>query len=160
MKVDVVVDVGNSRIKWGRCAEHRVALSSSLPPDEPLAWLKQLNDWNLSSPLVWAVSGVHPARCGALVDWLREKGQTVWPLERAKQLPLEVLLDHPDRVGIDRLLNAVAAKDRIQRMVPKIAIDAGTAVTVDLIDEEGRFRGGAISPGFLLMAQSTEFRSL
>jgi type III pantothenate kinase len=55
---------------------------------------------------------------------------------------------------MDRLLNAVAAKSRIQREAPIILVDAGSAVTVDWVDETGTFRGGAIFPGFALMAKA------
>src|SRR5262249_54639868 len=71
------------------------------------------------------------------------------------QLSLEVALERPDHVGIDRLLNAVAANARPEYgECPRIIVDAGTAVTVDLIDHEGRFLGGTILPGFRLMAQA------
>src|SRR5262249_57902512 len=50
--------------------------------------------------------------------------------------------------------NAVAAKERVQRDVPVIIVDAGSAVTVDLVDATHAFRGGAIFPGLRLMAQA------
>ena len=65
-----------------------------------------------------------------------------------------ILVEKPHRVGIDRLLNAVAAKDRIQRQTSIFIIDAGSAVTVDWVDEEGDFRGGAIFPGIQMMAKA------
>ncbi len=54
---------------------------------------------------------------------------------------------------MDRLLNAVAANERRQGKVAIIA-DAGSAVTVDVVDETGAFRGGVIFPGLRLMAQA------
>ena len=69
-------------------------------------------------------------------------------------MPLEVELEHPDKVGIDRLLNAVAANRRRQEHVAAILVDAGSAVTVDYLDGNGVFRGGAIFPGFRLMARA------
>jgi type III pantothenate kinase len=53
--------------------------------------------------------------------------------------------EHPETVGLDRLFNA-AALDRSGRFV---VVDAGTAITVDLV-EHGVFRGGAIAPGIRL----------
>lgn len=47
--------------------------------------------------------------------------------------------------GQDRLLCALGAWSRTHRAC--IVIDAGTAVTVDYVDEEGVFRGGVIAPG-------------
>ena len=60
-------------------------------------------------------------------------------------LPLTVSLDPETITGVDRLLNAVAAWHTLQQAC--VIIDAGTAVTVDFIDGEGVFHGGAIAPG-------------
>ena len=76
-------------------------------------------------------------------------------VDRVQQLPLQVSLEQPDTVGIDRLLNAVAAVQHPSGgRVPAIIVDAGSAVTVDWVDEDGSFRGGAILPGLRLMAQA------
>jgi type III pantothenate kinase len=154
MKVDVVVDVGNTRIKWGRCVNGAVVESVSLPPDLESVWQEQREWWRLPTSLTWALSSVHPQRCNDLADWLRRKGETVWLLERWQQLPLEVAVEYPERVGLDRLLNAVAAKSQVPRSVPIFVIDAGSAVTVDCVDPSGAFVGGAIFPGLRLMAQA------
>jgi type III pantothenate kinase len=154
MKPDVFVDVGNTRVKWGRCLEGALADRASLPPDDPAAWQQQLAAWHLDGPLVWAVSGVHPARRDRLADWLRQRGDTVRVLALPEHLPLRVEVEQPERVGIDRLLNAVAANSRRKADTPAVVIDAGSAVTVDRVDRAGAFRGGAIFPGFRLMSQS------
>jgi type III pantothenate kinase len=70
------------------------------------------------------------------------------------QLPLRVRVDHPERVGIDRLLNAVAVNALREEGRAAVIVDAGTAVTVDIVDAEGAFRGGFIIPGIRLMAGS------
>ena len=75
-------------------------------------------------------------------------------LQYAGELPLRVELEKPDHVGIDRLLDAVAVNSRRAPGVPAVIIDAGSAVTVDLVDGAGAFRGGAILPGLRLMAKS------
>ncbi|HKI36773.1 MAG TPA: type III pantothenate kinase [Gemmataceae bacterium] len=154
MKPDVVVDVGNTRIKWGRCSADAVVAVASLPPDEPAAWEEQVRAWGLSSPASWVVTGVHPPRCEKLVGWLRQRGDDVRVIDSARQLPLQVLVEHPDRVGIDRLLNAVAANAHKSPECPAVIVDAGSAVTVDLVDQTGAFRGGAIMPGLRLMAHA------
>jgi type III pantothenate kinase len=154
MKPDLVVDVGNSRIKWGRCARDAVAEVAALPPDDPAAWQRRLDDWKAAGPLTWVLSGVHPQRRDRLADWLRRRGDTVRLVESAAQLPLAVKVEHPDKVGIDRLLDAVAANTRRRPGLPAVVIDAGSAVTVNYLDEDGAFLGGAILPGLRLMAQA------
>jgi type III pantothenate kinase len=160
MKVDIVVDVGNSRIKWGLVAADGLVQLASLPSDDPQTWQRQLAAWHLTGPLSWALSGVQPQRRDQLAGWIRERGDTVRTLEHARQLPLRVEVEQPDKVGIDRLLNALAANLRVRRdQKPRhgriaIIVDAGSAVTVDLVDEAGAFRGGAILPGLRLMAHA------
>jgi type III pantothenate kinase len=150
----IVVDVGNSRLKWGRCGPGEVIETVALPPDVPDIWQQQLDRWGLDEPATWALSGVHPARLRRLADWLRRRGDTVFVIDDPHLLPLRVLVDRPDHVGIDRLLDAVAVNSRRGAGSPAVIIDAGSAVTVDWLDETGAFQGGAILPGLRLMAQA------
>lgn len=153
MHVDVVVDVGNTRLKWGRCAPDQIAAMAPLPHDEA-AWERQWQAWAISSSSQWVLSGVAPAQRERLAGWLRQRGVTPAVLDDYRRLPLEVLVDEPGKVGLDRLLNAVAANSVRQPEHGAILIDAGTAVTVDYLDAAGVFRGGAIFPGLLLMAKA------
>lgn len=159
MKPAIVVDVGNSRIKWGRCARGLIVESASLPTDDPAAWASQRLRWAIQEPISWAIAGVHPEHRDALTDWIHRQGDTVQIIANCRELPLDIQVDQPERVGIDRLLNAVAARSRLEGQGPAIIVDAGTAITVDYLDEEGAFRGGAIMPGLRLMTQSLHDRT-
>lgn len=150
----IVVDVGNSRIKWGRCEGGRVAEVAPLPPDSVNAWQQQLDSWPGAAACAWVVSGVHPQRRDALIAWLRSRVAGVQVIDSYQQLPLAVRVDTPEKVGIDRLLNAVAANTRRPSTSPAVIVDAGSAVTVDLVYGDGAFRGGAIFPGLRLMARA------
>jgi type III pantothenate kinase len=108
----------------------------------------------LSATPPWVLSGVHPARRDRLADWLRQRGSQVRLVTAASELPLAVALEHPDKAGIDRLLNAVAVNTRRPPNTPAVIVDAGSAVPVDYLNEHGVFRGGAILPGWRLMAQA------
>src|SRR3546814_9380559 len=61
------------------------------------------------------------------------------------ELGIEVLIDNPEEVGADRLVNAIAARQRYP--VPLIIVDFGTATTFDVVDGDGNYCGGAIAPG-------------
>jgi type III pantothenate kinase len=67
-------------------------------------------------------------------------------------LGINILLDRPEEVGADRLVNAVAAHKCYQG--PMIVIDFGTATTFDVIDTEGNYCGGAIAPGINLSLEA------
>jgi type III pantothenate kinase len=65
---------------------------------------------------------------------------------------IPVLIDNPQEVGADRLVNAVAAHARYHG--PLIVVDFGTATTFDVIDEEGRYCGGVIATGINLSLEA------
>jgi type III pantothenate kinase len=153
MHSDVVADIGNSRIKWGRCGPLGIVAQATLPPDDPSAWQKQAAEWQLAAG-AWALGSVQPETCARLAEWLKNQGHRVTLVDSYRKLPLEVAIESPERVGLDRLLNAVAARSRLAPGQAGILVDAGSAVTVDLVDERGAFRGGAIFPGLRLMARS------
>jgi type III pantothenate kinase len=148
-----VVDVGNTRIKWGRCSGGAVVEVLHVSHDAG-EWEKQFDQWQRAQPSKWVLTGVHPTRRDALAAWLRARDQEVVVVREARALPLQVLLEKPDHVGIDRLLDAVAANSRRSRGTPAVLIDAGSAVTVDWLDQDGAFAGGAILPGMGLMARA------
>jgi type III pantothenate kinase len=65
---------------------------------------------------------------------------------------IPVLIDNPQEVGADRLVNAVAAHARYHG--PLIIVDFGTATTFDVIDAEGRYCGGVIATGINLSLEA------
>jgi type III pantothenate kinase len=63
----------------------------------------------------------------------------------ARNAGLEVKIDKPNEAGADRLINALAVKDKYG--APAILVDFGTATNFDVLDENGAFIGGIIAPG-------------
>ena len=71
----------------------------------------------------------------------------------ARNIPiLKISLTSPEQVGADRLVNALAAYDRVQGSV--LIIDCGTATTCCYVDATGTYQGGAIFPGLGLSAHA------
>ena len=70
----------------------------------------------------------------------------------AVELGIGVHTDHPDGVGADRLVNAVAAHARYKGAL--IVVDFGTATTFDVVAANGDYEGGVIAPGANLSAQA------
>jgi len=58
---------------------------------------------------------------------------------------MPIRYDNPHEVGADRIVNAVAAYDKLKRSV--IIVDFGTATTFDYVSPGGEYMGGAIAPG-------------
>jgi type III pantothenate kinase len=58
---------------------------------------------------------------------------------------MPIRVDNPREVGADRLVNSVAAFDRLERGC--IVVDFGTAITYDVVSDGGEYLGGIITPG-------------
>ena len=72
--------------------------------------------------------------------------------EDGVDIGLTVIIDRPEEVGADRLVNTVAAHDRYGG--PLIVVDFGTATTFDIIDDDGNYIGGVIAPGINLSLEA------
>ena len=121
-------------------AENRGPFYSEQPPAQELAW--------------WIGSVNRPA-AARLVEWIARR----WPRQAPKllqwtDLPIQVQVQEPHRVGIDRLLNGVAANRLRRPDRPAVVVDVGTAITVDWVSAEGAFCGGAILPGLEMAAKA------
>ncbi|MGH9373699.1 MAG: type III pantothenate kinase [Vicinamibacterales bacterium] len=60
----------------------------------------------------------------------------------------------PDDVGADRIVNAVAARDKYGQAGPLIVVDFGTGTTFDVISRAGEYIGGIICPGIGISAEA------
>ncbi len=75
-------------------------------------------------------------------------------LTHLTRIPIENLYKTPETLGKDRLAALVGASNKFPGS-PKLVIDAGTAITIDYLNEKNQFEGGNISPGI-----QTRFKSL
>ncbi len=187
----IAVDVGNSRIKLGLFRqtvatglpepEATLHLTGRLPEFE------QLDAWLTNPPLLWSngqsevlpplpsgegrgeiarlrwhIGSVNRPAASRLIDWLRDhREDDELMLLTSGDLPLAVKLPRPDMVGVDRLLDALAANRLRTPGRPAVVVDVGSAITVDLIDADGAFLGGAILPGTAMSARALhEFTDL
>lgn len=152
---NVVVDIGNSRVKFCRTTCGGLYLPvRGIGRDSTLTWDDVARDWQLPVGTYWAVASTDPNRLLEFVSWAESRGDQVIAIQSPLQIPISIQVDFPEKVGIDRLLNAYAAKHPLPPGEPVIVVDAGSAVTVDLVDEAGFFQGGTIFPGLRLMAKS------
>ena len=163
--LSVAVDVGNSRTKLG-LFDRRFPQDGALLP-EPTGTISVANEDTVSEglgnwlagfesgKLSWSIGSVNRPAATRLINWLyRHRPDEPITLLAAGDLPLDVRLDRPDMVGIDRLLDAVAA-NRLRRPGHQaVLVDVGSAITVDLVSSEGEFSGGAILPGLAMSARA------
>lgn len=77
------------------------------------------------------------------------------PIEVNSHLPLGIKIDfdNPEEIGADRLANAVAMNHFFPGQ-SVIAVDFGTAITFDIIDEKKGYIGGVVAPGIGMVEQA------
>lgn len=163
----MAIDVGNSRIKFVLLVTEpltgesnqlpRVVHATSTLIDGPLPW-EQIKGWigdQQHEACQSVVAGSNPRGIERVVkDWPQDMLQPPVEVLNTADFPLEICVDEPRKVGIDRLLNAVAANTLRETKQAAIIIDTGTATTVDVVNPNGSFAGGAILPGFELSAKA------
>ncbi len=161
----VAIDVGNSRIKLGLFSISRAGKHGELPVclkravsllEDPLPW-DVLSEWQTSSgtSLRAVIAGSNPEGVERIKSaWPKSLGLAPHHVTNTPAFPLQIQVDEPRRVGIDRLLNAVAVNQLRDVTRPAVVVDSGTATTVDVISADGAFMGGAILPGLALSAKA------
>ena len=97
----------------------------------------------------WIVACVNQARLSELTKLLEQNRREADQIQsvRCELIDLEIDVDEPDAVGIDRLVGCLAVSRSLADGEAAIVVDAGTAVTIDLVTGDGVFKGGVIYPG-------------
>ncbi len=154
----LLVDIGNTRIKWAVRTTGGLRHSGTLllgdPRLEPLLY----QAWKaLPPPRSVHLCNVAGESAHVLVERLSRE---LWQLPckearvRAFSCGVRNAYRDPAQLGIDRWLALIAAWNRQHRAC--CVLDCGTAVTFDLIDAHGRHLGGLIGPGERLMADALD----
>jgi type III pantothenate kinase len=152
----LLVDIGNSRIKWARCADGELSRSQAAAH---AGWGRAGYRRRLfggrrvpARALISSVASIEVNR--ALAGAAREAGipaEFVKVPRRAGGVAVGYL--EPWRLGVDRFVAAVGAHALFPRL-PVCVVGVGTAMTVDLIGPDGRHRGGVIIPAPALMVET------
>jgi type III pantothenate kinase len=151
----VLVSVGNTRTRVAGVRERALEPSQVLPnadvPALAAAACAHADRASGAEPTA-VIASVNDPVAGALEAALRAAGARPLRFGRDLAVPLPNSLADDSTVGQDRLLGALGAFARSKQAC--VVIDAGTAVTVDFIDGEGTFHGGAIAPGLRMMLRA------
>jgi type III pantothenate kinase len=153
----LVVDIGNSRIKWAVLEGERLGKAQAA---EYSGWRAQ----DFARRVIGSrrdverilVSNVAADEVSdALAAGARLAGAPKPERVTTQRRACGVTIGYVDpwRLGVDRLLAMIAAHHRFAGR-PVCAVAVGTAMTIDLVGGDGRHRGGAIIPGPTLMVSS------
>lgn len=159
----LAIDSGNTNVVFGVfdgtdfVKAFRCANDPKRTADEYIVWLSELmklNGLDHTKITGTVIGSVVPETEFNLVSLCRRyfDGEPIVIGEPGVELGIEVLIDRPEQAGADRLVNAVEAHRTYGG--PLICIDFGTATTFDVVDGDGNYRGGVISPGIRLSLEA------
>jgi type III pantothenate kinase len=151
----LTIDVGNTQTHFGmfrgdELVDHfRFATSRTTTSDElaiRIAALLRLRGMTLDDIDGAIVASVVPQQDQEWI-WLNERyfhGRLLFVAPGIK-LGMPVRTDNPREVGADRLMNAVAAFEKVHGAC--VVVDFGTSINYDVVSAAGEYLGGAIAPG-------------
>lgn len=149
----LLIDLGNSRLKWAWLGDGPLLPSHAV--------LHRGLDMNAVLDQAWGELDVPVSLHGASVvsralratvdDWAASRwGVAVeWIDSGAQALGLQNGYEVPEQLGVDRWLAMVAAWQRKRNAA--CVVDCGSAITIDILDADGRHLGGWIAPGLHMM---------
>jgi type III pantothenate kinase len=150
-KLNLVIDIGNSQTKVAIFDKGEIVQVICME-ELNIAWLGDLKQRypHLNKAILSSVADVEQG----LIKTLKESYEFFIEFDHHTVVPIGNLYESKETLGPDRLAAAVGGVSLFPGKA-LLVIDAGTAITYDLIDKNNRFLGGNISPGL-----RSRFRSL
>lgn len=147
-EVDLVVDVGNTRMKMGLFRNGRLLRSAVAPHGDRRAVSDLLAQRQVARIGLGSVAAGDPP--------FREFLGTFAPVTDivpGGPSPVPTRYRTPATLGVDRMANAVAVAALFPRRAA-LAIDLGTCITCDFVDALSVHQGGSISPGMTMRSRA------
>jgi type III pantothenate kinase len=147
----LALDIGNTRIKWG-LAEASAWIEGGATEHNLVE--KLLLEWDrLPAPDKIIGSNVAgETRIAILTKYWRARGLEIsWIKPGVMSCGVTNNYEQPEQLGTDRWAALIGAWHKAR--LPCLVVSAGTAMTIDMLDEQGRFMGGQILPGRRLMQE-------
>ncbi|PPC89919.1 MAG: type III pantothenate kinase [Methylobacter sp.] len=155
--VNLLIDIGNTRLKWSLAVQGKLVQPGAAIAHCQLTEDRLLVEWrNLPTLKTVAVASVANQNIVESVFSVIQRIQPGVPLHIVQPLKQSLgvvnAYTEPEKLGVDRWLGLVAA--RHSGLGGVCIADCGTAITIDLLREDGRHLGGLIAPGLKLMMQA------
>ncbi len=136
----LAIDIGNTRIKLG------FFTNNDLVEIITLTGIHEVEEALHNKVINHAVLSSVGAGADAVATLLRKKNIEVLRVSHQTRFPFQLNYNTPQTLGMDRVA-AVAGAQHFFPNMNCLVIDAGTCITFDFITADGRYEGGAISPG-------------
>jgi type III pantothenate kinase len=156
----IAVDIGNSSINIGYFTNNGLLVqridTHPLKGSDEYLWLisdfmqqNRIEKSNLGGIISSVVLSHTSVLSEALIRLGGITGTALLTVGHKMNSGLKFKIDLPEKVGSDRIANAVAARELYG--APVAVVDFGTATTITVVGPEGDFIGGSILPGLRLM---------
>jgi type III pantothenate kinase len=153
----LLVDAGNARLKWATRDSHGIGAQRvadcAQDSEAALTALREAATDSVDAVAVSNVAGQEMA--GSLNRAFAGKPEDfVWYARSTREAAgVRNAYSQPDRLGVDRWAALVGAYARLRSSAnsrPLCIVDAGTALTIDALQNDGTHLGGLILPGIRL----------
>ena len=146
-------DLGNTRLKCAPLqSDGSIGETLAIAHDDDGDWLEALP----SGAVACIASVASDARRAALFDALCTRFTRLHRARTERSLgPLRIAYDNPAHLGVDRFLAMLGQCGD----GPALVVGVGTALTIDLLDANGRHHGGRIAPSPELMREALHARA-
>ncbi|MEI7839069.1 MAG: type III pantothenate kinase [Methylococcaceae bacterium] len=158
--MNLLLDLGNSRLKWATAEGQSLQFEKSLPNVEITP--QALRDvWQDLQPEKIGISCVGKAE---LLNIILVVVRELW-----REIPIHFATTasqafgvkngylQPEKLGVDRWLALIAVRQKTN--APVCVVDCGTALTVDVLNAAGEHQGGLICAGLTLMKTTLAFNT-
>jgi len=152
----LLIDLGNTRLKWAWWRDGRLQDGGALLHRGRDLGAELAQAWHgLPQPRAVHVASVAQP---ALRDQLTSVVTARWScpihlaVSQVEQAGVHNGYHDPAQLGVDRWLAMIGAWRRVQGAV--CVVDCGSALTLDILDHQGRHQGGVIAPGLRLMGDA------
>ena len=141
INMDLVIDIGNTKAKIAVFDNEKISLRRSWKNLSVVRIEKLVKEHTIKRSIISSVVDTNPE----LIKYLERHTQFV-QLNHKTKLPISIKYKTPATLGADRIANAVASNHQFPED-HVFAIDAGTCIKYDLVDDKQCYHGGGISPG-------------
>lgn len=147
------IDIGNTNVNFAVVEKQSVFEAASFPTQSLRKDAHYIREFDALIDR-YSISAI--AYCSVVpelnprLESLFSSKQSVFQLTDTSTVGLSLAYPNPSEIGHDRIANAIAAQTYFR--LPSIIIDLGTAITFDVLTENG-YEGGIIAPGFELMSR-------
>ncbi len=137
--MNLIIDIGNTKTKIALFLNNALVNSESVSFGDVLNNLPQEDDPNV---IISSVKNLD----SDFINSIKKKYKNVILLDNKTKIPLANKYSTPETLGFDRIAAAVGAS-YLKPNSNLLIIDAGTALTIDFVNDKNEYLGGNISPG-------------